>query len=94
MRKVEKQMLAAIKARKPMFGRNTMVTVTGDGERAQVYLHGNHIADYFYRSGITEANTYTLARWPSVTTKSRLRALGVNVYTKNRTTFLDGVAVN
>lgn len=93
MRKVEKQMVDAIKQRKPMFGRNTMVAIAGDGESAQVYLHGNHIADYFYRTGVTEVNKYTLSRWPSTTTKSRLRALGANVYTRNHVTYLDGHAV-
>lgn len=93
MRKVEKQMLGAIKSRKGMFGRNTMVTIAGDGERAQVYLHGNHIADYWYRTGVTEVNECTLSRWPSVTTKSRLRALGVDVYTKDHVTYLDGKAI-
>lgn len=92
MRKIEKQMLDAIKTRKALFGRNTMVTVAGDGERAQVYLHGNHIADFWYRSGVTEVNKYTVSRWPTVTTKSRLRALGVDIYTKKHVLFIDGEA--
>lgn len=93
MRKVEKQMIAAIKARKDMKGRNTTVVVDHEGDRAWVRLHGHHIATYCYRTGVLEVNEVTLARWPSVTTKSRLRALGADVYTKNFVTYLDGVAV-
>lgn len=93
MRKIEKQMIAAIKQYQPLFGRNTMVTIDHEGNRAQVYLHGNHIADYWYRTNVVDVNEYTLSRWPSVTTKSRLRALGVDVYTRNHITYLDGQPV-
>lgn len=60
------------------------------GARYEIYLHGNHIADYWYESGKIEVNINTLKRYPTVTTKSRLRALGVNVTTKNYVTYLDG----
>ena len=90
MRKVEKQMVAAIKNRVPFHGRNTAVYINTFG--AEIFLHGNHIADWTWEDGLF-VNEYTLSRWPSVTTKSRLRALGANVYTKKRQVYLDGKAI-
>lgn len=93
MRKIEKQMRNAINIRKPMKGRNTEVFIDYEGDLALVILHGHHIATYWYRTGVVDVNERTLARWPSVTTKSRLRALGVDVYTRNHVTYLDGQPV-
>ena len=95
MRKIEKQMLEAINNRKPMNGRNTTITIDygGDAPRAHVYLHGNHIASYWYRTNVVEVNHHILSRFPTVTTKSRLRALGVDVYTRKHVTYLDGQPV-
>lgn len=96
MRKIEQQMLNAISiirnnenARGWSNG-NTIVTNAGD--RAKVFLHGNHIADVF-NTGLLEVNKQTLARWQTPTTKSRLRALGANVATRKGVTYLDNVAV-
>lgn len=95
MRKIEKQMRNAINSYKPMKGRNTAVRIDyeADTPRAHVYLHRNHIATYWYRTGVVEVNIYNLSQFPTVTTKSRLRALGVNVYTRNHVTYLDGKPV-
>lgn len=90
MRKVEKQMIAAIKNRSPFHGRNTTVYI--NTSKAEIFLHGNHIADWTWDGGLS-VNEYTLSRWPSVTTKSRLRALGANVYTKKHQVYLDGKAI-
>jgi len=96
MRKIEQQMLNAIHAiqhnqgAKGWSNNNTIVTNAGD--RAKVFLHGNHIADVF-NTGILEVNKETLARWQTPTTKSRLRALGANVTTRKGVTYLDNVAV-
>jgi hypothetical protein len=92
MRKVEKDMLQAINERRTWHGSNTSVS-TIDDVNCAVFLHGNHIADVNSRTGFVMVNRYTLAKWPTVTTKSRLRALGANVQTKNHVTFLDGVPV-
>ena len=92
MRKIEQQMIQAINSRRAWAGGNTSVTPTDDVNSA-VYLHGNHIADVNSRTGFVMVNAYTLRRWPTVTTKSRLRALGANITTKNHVTYLDGVAV-
>ena len=97
MRKVEQQMLQAITDRKDWVSANTGVFMENAGNpygpRAEVYLHGQHIASYWYESGDLDVDERTLARYPTVTTKSRLRALGANVYTKKGKTYLNDVAV-
>jgi len=68
MRKIETQMIAAIKADKNWSSGNTQV-VTNMGV-STVYLHGNKIA-------MVDDTSLTLfdGGWQSVTTKSRLNAL-------------------
>lgn len=96
MRKIEQQMLNAINSirnntsAKGWSNDNTIVTNAGD--RAKVFLHGNHIADVF-NTGVLDVNADTLARWPTPTTKSRLRALGANVATRKGVTYLNNVAI-
>ena len=92
MRKIEKVMIQAISDRKTWHGSNTSVSSIDDVNCA-VFLHGNHIADVNSRTGFVMVNAYTLAKWPTPTTKSRLRALGANVTTKRGITYLDGEAV-
>jgi hypothetical protein len=75
MRKIEQQMcLAAGQHRKWKSG-NTEV-YPADGGFSEVYLHGNHIATVNTSNGSVMPNLATLAKWPTRTTKSRLRALG------------------
>lgn len=88
MRVIEKQMLSAIESCKDWKSANTSVTKIDDVNVA-VYLYGNHIADVNSRTGFVIVNKDTLRRWPTPTTKSRLRALGANVTTKNHATYLD-----
>lgn len=90
MRQIEKQMLAAIAAGQNWMQANTQVTFTEENV-ADVYLHGNHIARI--RNGELTVNEETLAAWPTPTTKSRLRALGANVTTRNYVTYLNGEEV-
>lgn len=97
MRKIEKQMLQAVysKADKWINSNTSVFYISASesgnpfGARSEIYLHGNHIADYWHESGQLEVNTRTLAHYPTVTTKSRLRALGANVTTKQYRTYLD-----
>ena len=101
MRKIEKQLLAAIKARKDWTLNNTgcffvSASESGNvaGSRTEIYLHGNHIADYWHDlAEPLEVDSRTLARYPTVTTKSRLRALGANVMTKKGVTYLNDAPV-
>ena len=92
MRKIEKEMLLAIKERRDWVKANTGVFMecAGNpyGPRAEVYLHGQHIADYWYNSGKLDVDERTLSDYPTMTTKSRLRALGADVYTHKGVTYL------
>ena len=95
MRKIEIEMLAAVRARADWASGNTMVVHhhAPDGAAvARVYLHGNHIADV-PKGGPVVVNIETLRRWPTNTTISRLRALGVDVRVKGRVPYIDGVRV-
>lgn len=91
MRVIEKKMLVAIMNLEYFSNSNTMVkTYNGHSD---IYLHGHHIAEYDHSTNKVNVNVDTLRNWPTVTTKSRLRALGVNVTTKNYVTYLDGIAI-
>jgi hypothetical protein len=70
MRKVEKQLIAAIEARKPFKRGNTYY----DGA-SRVYLHGNLIASDEFDTGEPCPWMFNLAGWNTVTTRSRLNAL-------------------
>ena len=94
MRKIEQQMLAAVAAGKAWTLDNTTVSMHVDARGFQVpnvFLHGNHIATI--ENGVCRVNEYTLARWPTPTTKSRLRALGANVSTRKGVTYLNNKAI-
>ena len=87
MRKVEERMVEAVNFGIPFQGSNTTVTI--DFNTAHVFLHGNHIASVV-NGGTPIVNLDTLRAYPTATTKSRLRALGVDVYTKKGITFVNG----
>ena len=96
MRKIEQAMTRAIQSRVNWRQGNTEV-LQYDGGIAEVALHGNVIAtvDYCPRSGhiaVTPARA-TLIAWPTVTTCSRLRALGIAATIKAGVPYLDGEAV-
>lgn len=91
MRKIEQAMNGAIALGINWASGNTTVTTDTWGD-SDVYLHGNHIA-VVRADGTVDVNKETLARWSTVTTKSRLRALGADVTTRKGVTYLDGVAV-
>ena len=86
MRVIEKKMVEAIQQGRNFTLDNTHVKI--DANTAHVFLHGNHIASVTH--GNVRVNVNTLRAYPTPTTKSRLRALGVDVYTKNGITFLNG----
>lgn len=97
MRKIEKLMLQAIEARKDWQLSNTGVfyEIAGNpyGPRSEIYLHGNHIADYWHNSGELDVDIRTLQDWPSMTTRSRLRALGANLASIKGTLHLNGKSI-
>ena len=91
MRKVEQQMNDAIAQGINWASGNTTVTFDESTGISAVYLHGNHIAD------ITEGRVFvdidTLKDYPTNTTKSRLRALGADVYTHKGVTYVERLAI-
>lgn len=81
MRKVERNMVAAIRDGRNMHDGNTAVEfrpgqALGVG---RVTLHGNTIA-IIMRDGSVRLDRRTLGRWPTRTTASRVRALGFTAY--------------
>lgn len=80
MRKIEAEMVAAIKAGKNFAKDNTTVVIHEGGRFYSVFLHGNKIA-----KGVVGniPRFINLCGWPSNTTMSRLRALGVPVCRKD-----------
>ena len=95
MRKIEVEMLAAVRGFRNWSSGNTLVALhrSPDGATvARVYLHGNHIADVPVGGPVT-VNVETLRRWPTNTTISRLRALGVDVRIKGGLLYIDGIRV-
>lgn len=81
MRTIEEQMVAALKAGRAWSGGNTIVTPDGT-----VFLHGNRIAyvsldrqpNPLFGSINLVIDLETFHKWPTVTTRSRLNALGLN----------------
>ena len=71
MRKIEEAMCEAVKNRKNWANGNTRVEIFND--EITVYLHENAI----YRI-VDGVKYWSFAGWPTMTTKSRLRALGVD----------------
>lgn len=95
MRQIEKEMLEAIKHGRDWKKDNTQVVVDA-GYRSyyvDVFLHGNHIAEVLCRMGCDDrvhVNQTTLKNYPTRTTMSRLRALGVDVCTRKGEVLLNG----
>lgn len=73
MRKIEENMLQAIAERRNWKSGNTAVEVENSGA-VSVWLFGNCIAAIDGQS-----KKFKTAGWPTVTTASRLRALGANI---------------
>jgi hypothetical protein len=92
MRKIEQQMMWAIRNRKNWHSNNTVVCPINE-EDCAVFLHGNRIAEINSKTGAIVVNVDTLRTWATNTTKSRLRALGANVSTRKGVTYLNNVAI-
>ena len=91
MRKIEKQMLEAIeKGINWQSGNTTIKWYDGIFPVMRVYLHGNHIATAYQNGDYVEPNCKTLKEWPTPTTCSRLRALGVHVNIIKGVPHIDG----
>lgn len=101
MRKIEKEMLKAIFEKSNFSKANTQVIyfseietpIRSRIETSKIYLHGNHIATVCHSEphrGRVVVNKDTLAAWPTPTTTSRLRALGVSVSIRQGLPYIDG----
>jgi hypothetical protein len=93
MRKIEEQMLEAIYNKALWSKDNTEVLYVAHLNQSYIYLHGHPIALYDYKEARVIPDLDTLEEWPTVTTKSRLRALGVNVATRKGVTYVDNKEV-
>ena len=87
MRKIEEQMLEAIRKNRNFKCRNT--EVKSKNGFSKVYLHGNHIATYCRRF-----IDFNLCGWNTPTTRSRLNAIGVNINQRNFKPYCNGVEIN
>ena len=70
MRKIEAQMIQAIKAHKSFKSGNTQVQISPKDNSAHVYLHGNLIA-----TECTQGWMISDCGWQTPTTKSRLNSI-------------------
>ena len=103
MRKIEKEMINAIHSRVRSWQKdNTRVEwnsiVEGSNgtkhvAKSEVFLHGNHIATVYQDTGELKVNLYTLRKWPSMTTRSRLRALGADLVSIKGVLHLNGKSI-
>lgn len=85
MKQIEKKMLAAIRGGYNWKTGNTEVNHFAGCIR--VWLHGNLIAELSPAHGWR----FNLCGWNTLTTRSRLNALGCNVVQKNFTPYRNGV---
>jgi hypothetical protein len=92
MRLIEKEMLSAINNGRNWSKANTAVEFAESTGGSDVFLHGHHIATV-QRNGLALVMVNTLRNWPTRTTMSRLRALGVDVCTRKGEVMLNGAAL-
>ena len=93
MRKIEEQMLNAVVAQANWTLGNTSVYFSEHLKRSEVFLHGHKLGAYYHQMGSFNVHQPTLKAYPTNTTKSRLRALGVNVSTRKGVTYLNDRAI-
>lgn len=89
MRKIEESMVAAVKANRNYTSANTSVLVQDDS--VHVSLYDNTI---YKRNINTGAVQFCLATYDTATTRSRLRALGIGVYRKNKVPHYNDTPIN
>lgn len=92
-RKIERQMLQALKDGKTWHSGNTSVSYRAPCW--DVFLHGNHICEVVQLHGETfyNANLDTFRRWPTRTTVSRLRALGIDAAIRKGRPTINGTEI-
>lgn len=94
MRKIEQQMLKAVEEGRNWQGGNTRVHAIVGG--MEIQLHGHIIATYTDTGGgnwSAVPNLATFRDWPTATTCSRLRALGIGAHIVKGQPCIDGKPV-
>lgn len=94
MREIEKAMVQAVNEHRNWRSGNTEVWVHDGGGKTSVYLHGNLI--YYHNVEERDGNVvnFTLAGWNTPTTRSRLKALGINVCQRDCEPMFNGEVIN
>lgn len=92
MRKIEASMLTAIWNKLNVNLSNTSVHYNEHTQTSLIRLHGNLIATYKH-DGLYKykANEGMFKSWPTTTTRSRLRAMGIPASIKGGQAVIDGV---
>lgn len=94
MHKIESEMLAAIRDGRNWQSGNTQVTHYREDNYSYIYLHGNCIAKASFGLMVRAIpNFATFRQYPTRTTVSRLRALGINACVKKGVPMIDGEPV-
>ena len=93
MRVIEQDMVDAVDNKISWSKDNTKVVYNPNADTSDVYLFGHHLATMFHKLGNLIVNRDTLQSYPTRTTKSRLRALYVDVSTNRGITYLNGEAI-
>ena len=93
MRLIEEQMNQAINSKSTWSKDNTEVIYFANSDVSMVYLHGHKIAVFDHYNDEIIADINTLLAWPTRTTKSRLRSLGIDIYTRKSITYVNGKEV-
>lgn len=88
MRKIEQEMLNAVRALRTWTSSNTQ-TVIGDHGILSILLHGHTIA-WALKDGSIKVNKAVFYNWPTRTIASRLRALGVSASISKGAPCIDG----
>lgn len=94
MRKIEQQMNNAVYNKANWSKDNTSVHYNEHTHTSCIRLHGNLIATYKH-DGLYKVipNADMFRDWPTATTRSRLRALGVDASIRNFEATIDGVVL-
>jgi len=94
MRTIETKMLEAIINKTDWQLDNTSVKYNAETDTSRVHLFYNHICSYHHRKdNAPRANKTVFAKYPTRTTVSRLRALGIDARIKNKQPTINGVVI-
>lgn len=93
MNKIEQDMCEVVIQKRDMSKGNTCVIYVPASHASGVFLHENHLGNFMHDTGEFVTNTDTLREFPTVTTISRLKALGVDIHRTKKMIWLDGECI-